>query len=66
MAQQPGVIGEDRLSSRELLPEQDSEVERRREVDSLPGANWNSIDCCTCVYIVYTLLIPKYTVYTLA
>ena len=35
-------------------------------VDSLPWANRDPPDYCSCVYIVYTLLIPKYTVYTFA
>ena len=34
--------------------------------DSPPGANWDSIDYCTGVYIVYTLPRPKYTVDTFA
>ena len=37
---------------------------RWRQGDSQPGANWDSICYCTCVYTVPTLLIPKYTVYT--
>ena len=33
---------------------------------SPPCANRDSTDYCAGVYIVYTLLIPKYTVYTFA
>ena len=53
LAQYPGAIAENRLSSWESLQRQGPEKERRREIDSQPWADWDSLDCCTCVYIVY-------------